>query len=37
MSDRSRFPSGMTNKGVNAGGSVALRLGKKSVRVEWVR
>jgi len=24
-------------KGVNAGGSVALRLGKKSVRVEWVR
>jgi tyrosyl-tRNA synthetase len=24
-------------KGVNAGGSVALRLGKKSVHVEWVR
>jgi len=24
-------------KGANAGGSVALRLGKKSVRVEWVR
>ena len=24
-------------KGVKAGGSVALRLGKKSVRVEWVR
>jgi tyrosyl-tRNA synthetase len=24
-------------KGVNAGGSVALRLGKKSVRVEWVK
>jgi tyrosyl-tRNA synthetase len=24
-------------KGVNAGGSVALRLGKKSARVEWVR
>ena len=23
-------------KGVNAGGSVALRLGKKSVRVEWI-
>ena len=24
-------------RGVNAGGSVALRLGKKSVRVEWVK
>jgi tyrosyl-tRNA synthetase len=24
-------------KGVNAGGSIALRLGKKSVRVEWVK
>jgi tyrosyl-tRNA synthetase len=24
-------------KGVNAGGSLALRLGKKSVRVEWVK
>ena len=24
-------------RGVNAGGSVALRLGKKSVRVEWVQ
>jgi len=24
-------------KGVNAGGSVALRLGKKSVRVQWVK
>jgi tyrosyl-tRNA synthetase len=24
-------------KGVNTGGSVALRLGKKSVRVEWIR
>jgi tyrosyl-tRNA synthetase len=24
-------------KGANAGGSVALRLGKKSVRVEWVK
>jgi len=24
-------------KGVNAGGSVALRLGKKSVRVEWIK
>jgi hypothetical protein len=24
-------------RGVQAGGSVALRLGKKSVRVDWVK
>jgi hypothetical protein len=32
----SRFPFGNDKQG-NAGGSVALRLGKKSVRVNWVK